>query len=188
MNCRLVLGSKSPRRHELIKALGLPVEIRLQDVEEIYPNTLPQKDVPEYLAKLKALPLLEGLKSNEVLSCSDTIVLLNDTILGTPKNVEEAMYFLNCLSGNTHYVITGVFMANAQLQKSFSHTTEVVFNPLSKEDIERYVFECKPFDKAGAYAIQEWIGQVGIKEIKGSYCNVVGLPLADIKEKLTLFY
>lgn len=184
---KIILGSKSPRRQELIYLLGYPVEIRIQEVEENYPLHLPVENVPEYLAQLKAEPLVNELNETELLLTSDTVVIFEGEILGKPKNSEQAKEYLNLLSGNTHLVITGVFMASKIKQLTFSHTTEVTFNALTQDDITKYISEENPLDKAGAYGIQDWIGQIGVKHIKGSYLNVVGLPLADVKERLIMF-
>jgi len=184
---KIILGSKSPRRQELIKMLGLPYEIRVQDVEEVYPETIIISEVPEYLSKLKASPLIKDLKQGEALITSDTVVILEDTILGKPKDLAEAKEMLKSLSGKTHAVISGVAITTIDKQISFSHKTLVTFNQLTSEEIDSYVEECKPLDKAGAYGIQEWIGCIGVKKIEGSYLNVVGLPLADIRERLLEF-
>lgn len=184
---KIILGSKSPRRQELVKMLGYPCEIRTQDVEENYPKNINASEVPEFLAQLKAQPLLDCLRNGEVLITSDTIVVLDHQILGKPKDEVQAVAYLKKISGKTHQVISGVFMASPTKQISFSHTTAVTFYNLTQTDIESYVSKYKPLDKAGAYGIQEWIGQIGVKSISGSYLNVVGLPLADVKEKLSLF-
>lgn len=184
---RIILGSKSPRRQEMVKHLGYPVEIRVQDVEENYPDDLPLKEIPVYLAKLKAEPLVAELKPGDVLLTSDTIVLLENEVLGKPIDEEDAVRMLLKLSGNTHEVISGVALTSIEKQVTFSHTTEVTFRSLSEEEIRRYVREYQPLDKAGAYGIQEWIGYIGVTRISGSYLNVVGMPLADVVEALRAF-
>jgi len=184
---KIILGSKSPRRQELVKHLGYPVEIQVQDVDEFYPNTLDKQDIPEYLAKLKAEPLKKNLKQGEVLLTSDTIVLLKEEVLGKPVDTTDAINMLKKLSGNTHQVISGVALTSVDKQHTFKHVTKVTFRVLSLEEIENYVQHYKPLDKAGAYGIQEWIGYVGVTRIEGSYLNVVGLPLADVIEELKRF-
>lgn len=181
---KLVLSSKSPRRRALVQELGLPVEIRTIDVEEIYPEDLPSNDVPAYLAKLKAEPLLQSLVENEILITSDTVVILNNEVIGKPKDREDAINMLIKLSGNSHAVITGVALSTVNYQYVFSTTTQVFFDVLSLSEIEHYVDQFKPFDKAGSYGIQEWIGYIGIKRIEGCYYNVMGLPLHDLYQAL----
>ncbi len=187
-NFKLVLGSKSPRRQALIKELGFPVEIRTKEVEEIYPEDLPASDVPEFLAKLKASPLVESLKDDEILVTSDTIVVLNGEVIGKPADAEAAKHMISQLSGNAHTVITGVCLTSKGKRHTFSSKTNVFFSELSTEEIDHYVDTFKPMDKAGSYGIQEWIGYIGVSRIEGCYYNVMGLPLHDlyrnIKSKL----
>jgi septum formation protein len=184
---KIILGSKSPRRQELVKHLGYPVEIRVQDVDEIYPEDLELTEIPVYLAKLKAEPLRRDLQAGEVLLTSDTIVLLNNEVLGKPRDEDDAVQMLLKLSGQTHEVISGVALTAREKQLAFSHTTLVTFRTLTETEIRNYVRECRPLDKAGAYGIQEWIGYVGVTRISGSYLNVVGLPLADVVDALANF-
>jgi len=184
---QLELGSKSPRRQQLIKELGYNVEVRTIDVEEIYPDTLNPTEVPEFLAKLKAAPLKSTLIQDEILVTSDTIVLLDGNIIGKPKNHTEAIETLKMLSGNTHAVITGVNLCSLKKEISFSTKTEVQFSILSDEDIQHYVSKYNPIDKAGSYGIQEWIGYIGVKGIIGCYYNVIGLPLHDLNKALKNF-
>lgn len=183
-NFKLVLGSKSPRRQSLIQELGFPVEMRIKEVEEIYPADLPSKEVPEFLAKLKAEPLLASLIEGEILITSDTIVLLDDTVIGKPKSKEDAKKMLAHLSGKRHTVISGVCMSSTVLQHSFSSFTQVYFDELTSEEIEHYVETFQPLDKAGSYGIQEWIGYIGVSKIEGCYYNVMGLPLHDLYKEL----
>lgn len=183
-NFKLVLGSKSPRRQSLVQELGFPVEIRIKEVDEIYPDDLPSKDVPEFLAKLKAAPLLDSLANDEILITSDTIVLLNDEVIGKPKSKEDAKNMLIHLSGKMHTVISGVCLTSNQLQHSFSSHTTVYFDELSSAEIEHYVETFVPLDKAGSYGIQEWIGYIGVSKIEGCYYNVMGLPLHDLYKEL----
>lgn len=180
----LVLGSKSPRRQELIKELRFPVEIRTEEVEEVYPENLNPRDVPEFLSKLKAEPLRSGIGNSEVLVTSDTIVLLDDEVIGKPKSEDEACAMLERLSNKTHEVITGVCLTSNEKQLTFSSVTKVSFSELSSKDIMHYVKTYSPMDKAGSYAIQEWIGFIGISKIEGCYYNVMGLPLHDLSRAL----
>lgn len=180
----LVLGSKSPRRQALIKELGYPVEIRTLEIEEIYPDGIDAAKVPEYLAKLKAQPLIPGLAENEILITSDTIVLLDGNAIEKPKDSDDALRMLKSLSGRSHTVITGVFMTSSGKKFAFSTHTEVYFSELQDEDIHHYVDTHKPFDKAGSYGIQEWIGYIGVEKIEGCYYNVMGLPLHDLYRAL----
>lgn len=186
-NKTLVLGSKSPRRQALIGELGFPVEIRIDEIEEIYPDDLAPAKVPEYLAKLKAQPLIPTLRENEILVTSDTIVLKDGTVIGKPQDAEDSVKMLQNLSGKSHTVITGVHLASTQKKISFSTSTEVYFSDLSKEDIQHYVDVYKPFDKAGSYGIQEWLGYIGVSKIEGCYYNVMGLPLHDLYQALKSF-
>lgn len=176
----IVLGSKSPRRQALVKELGFPVEIRIQEVDEIYPEALSPRDVPAYLAELKAQPLISALKSNEVLLTSDTIVLLDNEVIGKPTSEEDAIRMLKKLSGKKHEVITGVYLGNLEKKIIFSAITEVYFSEITEAEIKHYVSTHKPMDKAGSYAIQEWIGYIGVEKIEGCYYNVMGLPLNKV--------
>lgn len=183
-NFKLVLGSKSPRRQALIQELGFPVEIRIKEVEENYPDDLPSEKVPEFLAKLKAVPLKDSLADDEILVTSDTIVLLEGDVIGKPKNAADAKEMLARLSGKTHIVISGVCLTSNQKQCAFSSQTKVFFDELSKEEINHYVDTFQPIDKAGSYGIQEWIGYIGVSKIDGCFYNVMGLPLHDLYWKL----
>ena len=183
----IVLGSKSPRRKELLSGLGIQFEIRTLDTNEDYPDSLNNREVPRFLAKLKADALLDSLKSNEILITSDTIVLLENEILGKPTDANQAFEMLRKLSGKFHEVITGVHLLSKEKSKSFQVVTNVYFKELSDSQINYYIGNYKPFDKAGGYGIQEWIGYVGISKIEGSYFNVVGLPVAELYDELKLF-
>jgi septum formation protein len=187
LGCQLVLGSKSPRRQELLAGMGFDFEVRTKDTDEDFPDSLAPKEVPTYLAEVKALALVNELKLGEVLITSDTIVLLENEILGKPISPEEAKQMLQKLAGKRHEVITGVHLRNLEKNVSFSVSTKVFFKPLTTEIIDFYVENYKPFDKAGAYGIQEWIGFVGIERIEGSYFNVVGLPVAELWDELNKF-
>lgn len=183
----IILGSKSPRRKELLSGLGVQFEIRTLDTNEDYPDTLDNREVPTFLAKLKAEALSDSLSSAEILITSDTVVLLENEILGKPKDAVQAFEMLRKLSGKSHEVITGVHLQSQQQAKSFQVVTKVYFKDLADAEIDYYIQNYKPFDKAGGYGIQEWIGYVGISKIEGSYFNVVGLPVAELYDELKLF-
>jgi septum formation protein len=185
---RIILGSQSPRRREYIQYLGYPVETLSPNVdEESYPPELPLNQVPEFLAELKASSLNLDLQEGEVLITSDTIVILENEILGKPENPEHAVELLKKLSGKTHEVVSGVYLKSKYNSLKISASTLVTFSELSGEIIQKYVDEYQPLDKAGAYGIQEHIGYVGVREIQGSYMNVIGFPLAQIKDALDSF-
>lgn len=183
-NIKIILGSKSPRRHALIQELGFPVEIRPLEVEEIYPKGLTNLEIPEYLAKLKAQPHIETLCEDELLITSDTVVIHKNEIIGKPGDQEHAIELLRDLSNSTHTVVTGVHIHYQERGYTFSNHTEVTFNELSEQEIMHYIDEFTPFDKAGSYGIQEWIGYIGVKGIKGCYYNVMGLPVSAIYQVL----
>ncbi|WP_335964253.1 Maf family nucleotide pyrophosphatase [Galbibacter sp. PAP.153] len=180
----IILASGSPRRQKFFKDLGLDFEIRLKKVDEVYPERLYKFEIPDYLAQLKALPHKEGLKENDILITSDTIVWHNNQALGKPKSKDEAIAMLASQSGTMHEVITSVCFTTTKLEKTVNHTTKVYFKQLTDEEIEYYVTHYQPYDKAGAYGIQEWIGQIGIEKIEGSYFNVVGLPVFEVYKTL----
>ena len=186
-NKKIVLGSKSPRRQELLAGIGIEFSIRTKDTDESYPVNLKPTDVPIYIAQNKANALKSELAEDEILICADTVVIVENTILGKPNNEKEATEMLQLLSGKTHLVTTGVVLSSCSKTKDFSLTTEVTFKNLSSEEIEYYVSNYKPFDKAGSYGIQEWIGFIGVTSIKGSYFNVVGLPIHEVYQHLTNF-
>ena len=183
-NYKLILASASPRRQQLMKDAGFTFEVRLKNVEEKYPQELHWENVPEYLSKVKASAFREELKADEVLITADTVVCIHDRILGKPADRKEAISMLQELSGNRHLVVTGVSVTTRTEQLSFSSRTDVFFKRLSNEEIEFYVDTYKPFDKAGAYGIQEWIGYIGIDRIEGSLYNVMGLPIQKLYETL----
>ena len=183
-NYKLILASASPRRQQLMKDAGFTFEVRLKNVEEKYPQELHWENVPEYLSKVKASAFREELKADEVLITADTVVCIHDRFLGKPADRKEAISMLQELSGNRHLVVTGVSVTTRTEQLSFSSRTDVFFKRLSNEEIEFYVDTYKPFDKAGAYGIQEWIGYIGIERIEGSFYNVMGLPIQKLYETL----
>ncbi len=184
----LVLASGSPRRKILLEEMELPFRVDTRPVEEVVPSNHTPEAVAMYLSKLKADAFEAGYFSeNTLVITADTVVAMGSTILGKPSGRAEAISMLQQLSGNRHQVITGVTLRTAQKEKSFFVSTEVFFKSLDPEEIVFYVDHYKPFDKAGAYGIQEWIGHAGIEKINGSYFNVVGLPTHRLYEELLLF-
>lgn len=184
---RIVLASKSPRRHELLKALGIEFEIRTREVDESFPETLRKEEIAEYLASKKCEAFLKDLASDELLITSDTIVCSGNRVLNKPANAEEAAEMIASLSGKWHEVVTGVCLATLSRQRVFSDITKVRFAKLEPEEIRWYISNFKPFDKAGGYGIQEWIGYAGIERIEGSFYNVVGLPTRKLYAELKKF-
>ncbi len=184
---KLILASGSPRRHQLMKDAGFSFDVRLKPTEEVWQSDLAVEKVPEYLAALKADAFKDELQSDELLITADTVVCLGNRILGKPKSREEAVHMLQELSGRRHTVITGVCLTTKNCRKSFSSLTDVYFKELSEEEIVYYIDNFKPFDKAGAYGIQEWIGYIGIRRIEGSFYNVMGLPVQQLYEQLSNF-
>ncbi len=182
---RLILASGSPRRQQFFKDLDLDFEIRLKEIEEIYPQELKAHEITNYLAELKASAFEGELQTNEILITSDTIVWYKNKALGKPKNEQDAFQILKSLSNATHEVITSVcFKTNKKLEVLYE-ITKVTFNELSDEAIWYYLENYKPYDKAGAYGIQEWIGFVGVSKIEGSYANVMGMPTDKVYEYLS---
>lgn len=204
---KIILASNSPRRKELLAGLDLPFEVKvIKGIDESYPASLDAYQVAEYISRKKAeayRPLLDGTNASSedsadaqlLILTADTVVIApteneqNDqegkgVILGKPRDAEDAHRMLRMLSGKTHHVVTGVCLTTSQAQRQFSVVTEVTFKPLSEEEIDYYIEHYKPFDKAGAYGIQEWIGYIGCTGLKGSYFNVMGLPVQRIYEEL----
>lgn len=181
---RIILASKSPRRKELLSNLGLTFEVQSKEVEEIYPKELLPVEIPAYLAELKAAPFLTEIDDSTLVISSDTIVHLDGEILGKPKNHDHAIEMISKLSGKKHQVVTGVCILSTQKKVVFTSTSDVYFSKLSQEEIEHYVSTYSPYDKAGAYGIQEWIGFIGIERIDGSYFNVMGLPIQRLYKEL----
>ena len=186
-NFRLILASGSPRRQQFFKELGLDFEIILKPVKEEFPDRLTHFEISDYLAQLKSLPFQDSLKPKDILITSDTIVWHNQKALGKPKNEEDAFNMIKSMSQTTHEVITSVCFTTINRQKTVSAVTKVTFKALTDSEINYYIKTCKPFDKAGAYGIQEWIGQIGITKIEGSYFNVVGLPTQLVYQTLQQF-
>jgi len=185
---RLILASKSPRRQQLLRELGVDFEVWANgDDEELYPDGLSMTKIPIYLAKHKARPLLSKLSENEILITSDTIVWCDGHVIGKPNDEKDAFKILSLLSGNKHLVVTGVCLSSIAKSKCFYVTTDVYFRKLTDEEIWYYIKNYKPFDKAGAYGIQEWIGFIGVERIDGSYFNVMGLPVQQLYTELQDF-
>lgn len=185
---RIILGSKSPRRRELIQSIGLEAEIVLKSIEidEIFPQEINPREVASYLAELKSNPLITNLNSDELLITSDTVVLKDKEILGKPMNREEAISMIQSLSNSRHQVITGVHLRTSSKSLTISNSTDVIFDELTNEEVVYYVDKYKPFDKAGSYGIQEWIGYIGVSKIHGCYYNVMGLPLNALYQTIKL--
>lgn len=183
---KIILASGSPRRQQFFKDLGLAFEIRLREIEEVFPPELKAAEITDYLAKLKA-DAFNDLQPGEILVTSDTIVWQNDRALGKPKDYDDAMNILRSLSGATHEVYTSVCFKTAIKTDTISDVTKVTFNPLTDGEIAYYLDTCKPYDKAGAYGIQDWIGLVGVSKIEGSYANVMGLPVDKVYAYLNNF-
>lgn len=173
----IILASQSPRRQAFFKALDVDFEIRLKPVKEEYPPRLTHFEISNYLAQLKALPFKNELQPNDILITSDTIVWHENKALGKPRDENEAFSILKSLSNATHEVITSVCFSTTDYEKTLHNITKVTFASLSDEEIEYYITHFKPYDKAGAYGIQDWIGQIAVTKIEGSYFNVMGLPI-----------
>lgn len=175
-NKNVILASGSPRRQQFLRDLDLDFEIRLKEIEEVFPKDLKAHEITNYLAELKANAFSDELTKNDILITSDTIVWLENKALGKPKNAEDAFVMIQEMSGKAHEVITSVCIKTLERSVSFYETTKVFFLNLTDSEIKYYINLYQPFDKAGSYGIQEWIGLVGIEKIEGSYANVVGLP------------
>ncbi len=185
MNLKLVLASRSPRRIELLKTGGLKFKVRSSDIDETPHARMPVKKVPQFLAEKKARAI--KLLPNELVIAADTLVILNNTILGKPQGKKEAEKMLRALSGKMHIVITGVCILTFEKEVSFSEQTKVFFRELTNNEITYYIKKFMPYDKAGSYAIQEWIGITGIYRIEGDYFNVMGLPVSRVMEEIKKF-
>lgn len=188
-NYEVVLGSSSPRRRELLEQLGIEfrVDTSFNQNEEAYPTNIECNEIPQYLAEQKSLNYKKELTENQILITADTLVILDNIALGKPANKLEAIQMLQKLSGKIHQVVTGVAIRGFFKTKSFNDISEVEFASISNTDIEWYIDNFKPFDKAGSYGIQEWIGVTHIKEIKGSFYNIMGLPTEKLYRELLKF-
>ena len=183
----IILASGSPRRQSFFEEMGIPFEIKLKPIKEIFPKNLTRSEITDYLAELKASAFEGDLEPKDILITSDTIVWHEGAALGKPADPAQASEMLKSLSDRTHEVITSVCFTTAEKSKTVNCSTRVSFSRLSDEEIAYYINEYRPFDKAGAYGIQEWIGLVGIDHIEGSYFNVVGLPTHLVYESLMEF-
>ena len=182
---RIILASQSPRRKELLTLAEIPFEVIIADTDESYPAGLSFEETAMHIAKQKGLAVAKQTDESDTIIAADTIVVCNERVIGKPKDKADALRILATLSGNTHRVITGVFILAGKKEILFSDTTTVSFHPLTAAQIEFYVEQYKPYDKAGAYAIQEWIGAVGIKKIEGDFYNVMGLPVSRVVQYLS---
>ena len=185
---KIILASGSPRRQQFFKELDLDFEIRLKEIDEVYPETLRAEEITNHVAREKARAFEGLLADDELLITSDTLVWLNNQALGKPKNYDDAVAMLQQLSGVTHEVITSVCFKTTRSEELLFDTTKVTFASLDLESIHYYLNRYQPFDKAGAYGIQDWIGLTGIAKIEGSYTNVVGLPTEKVYRFLTTHY
>lgn len=184
----IILASNSPRRRELLRGLDLAFDVRvLPDIAENFPETIEPKDVAEYISKVKANAYLDTITEKELVLTADTVVIIDREILGKPHDAEQAKAMLHKISGRKHQVVTGVCLTTKERQHSFSVSTDVTFKELSDAEINYYVETYEPFDKAGAYGIQEWIGYVGVTSLEDSYFNVMGLPVQRIWTELNKF-
>ena len=184
----IILASNSPRRRELLGGLGISFEVKvLPDIEENYPVGLSVAQIAEYIAKEKADAYRKMMAPNDLIITADTIVVADDEVMGKPVDAVDAQRMLRKLSGKAHQVITGVCLMTTERQCVFSVTTDVTFKQLTDEEIDYYIKTYRPFDKAGAYGIQEWIGYVGVTGLNGSYFNVMGLPVQRIYQELAAF-
>ena len=180
---KIILASASPRRKELLAGLDLDFEVKVvKGVSESYPKTLRAEEVPQYISREKAAAY--QVADDELLLTADTVVIVDNTILGKPHNADDARRMLRLISGRTHQVVTGVTLTTAKAQKTFGVSTDVTFRQLTDDEIDYYIAHYRPFDKAGAYGIQEWIGYVGVTSIHGSYYNVMGLPVQRIYQEI----
>ncbi len=184
---KIILASQSPRRKQLLEWAEVPFEIVVKETDEAYPEGLAVDEVAVHIARNKALAVQDIVTPGSIVLAADTIVVLNKRIIGKPKNREDAIAILSDLAGHKHAVITGVVIRRQDKEIAFADTTDVLFHELSTGQIEFYVDKYKPFDKAGAYAIQEWIGVVGIKSVSGDFYNVMGLPVSRVVKELNRF-
>jgi septum formation protein len=184
---KIILASRSPRRQLLLNELGLKFSVVVKDYEEIYPDGLDGDEIARYIAYDKAASFRNELSDNEIVIAADTIVWCNNKVLGKPVNKEDAIVILREISGNTHEVITGVSIRSQSKESTFSESTKVTFEAFSDDEIAYYIANYKPYDKAGAYGIQEWIGIIACSHIDGSYFNVVGLPVQRLYKELQRF-
>ena len=182
----IILASQSPRRKQLLSWAEIPFEVLVKETDEAFPADLPVLDVPVYIARNKALAVMNAVTHDRVILAADTVVVLGDEIIGKPSGRADAIRILQKLSGKMHRVVTGVVLLRGDYEYCFSDITEVTFHDLSTDQITYYVDQYQPYDKAGAYAIQEWIGVVGIAKVSGDFYNVMGLPISRLVKSLQL--
>ena len=184
----IVLASNSPRRRELLAGLGIAFDVRvLPGVDESYPASLPAHEIPLYIATAKAEANRKAMNDGDIVITADTVVICGGRVLGKPADAAEARSMLTLLSGKTHQVVTGVCLTSRERQRKFAVTTGVTFKELTPEEIDYYIENFRPYDKAGAYGIQEWIGYIGVTGISGSFFNVMGLPVQRVYNELQMF-
>lgn len=188
MTNKIILASQSPRRKQLLEWAEIQFDVQVSNTDESFPESLSVDEVAVYIAKQKALAIVASHGNETPVLAADTIVVCEGEIIGKPKDKEDAIRIIKKLSGKTHHVITGVYICKAEKTIAFTDTTEVCFHELTDEQIEFYIDKYKPYDKAGAYAIQEWIGVVGIHSIKGDFYNVMGLPVSRVVKALAEFW
>jgi septum formation protein len=186
-NFRIILASRSPRREQLLRETGLKFDIVIKEYPETFPEGLDGKAIAEHISHQKAFMFKGELSDNEIVITADTIVWCNNRVMGKPKDYDDAFNILKEISGNTHEVITGVTLLSSAKEKTFSVSTRVTCDDITDEEIRYYIEEFSPYDKAGAYGIQEWIGLVACTDIAGSYFNVVGLPVQTLYKELQRF-
>lgn len=187
INKKIILASKSPRRRTLLANAGIDFEVKVEEVEETYPPDLSVDEVAPYLARKKALASRAFLEPDVIILASDSVVILDDVIYGKPEGYDGAFQMLRTLSGRVHRVVTGVCLLSMEKERVFSETAQVHVDPLSDAEIDYYIRNYEPFDKAGAYAIQEWIGLCKISRIEGTYSNIMGLPMNAVCRELAAF-
>ncbi len=186
-NYRIILASRSPRRQQLLRELGLNFEVVIREFNESFPDDLTGEEIARYIAHEKAILFKKEITDNEIVITADTIVWCNKKVLGKPADHEDATRILKEISGNTHEVITGVTLLSKSKELTFSESTKVTFESIAEDEISYYIEKYKPYDKAGAYGIQEWIGIIACSHIDGSYFNVVGLPVQRLYKELQNF-
>lgn len=185
---KIILASNSPRRKELLRGLDVEFTVKVvPGIDESYPDTLPTAEIAQFIASKKADAYRKVIATDELVITADTIVICDDHVLGKPCDAEDARTMLRMLSGRTHQVVTGVCLTTKTAQRQFSVSTDVTFDNLSDDEIEHYITHYKPFDKAGAYGIQEWIGYIGVTRLEGSYFNVMGFPVQRVYRELNDF-
>lgn len=184
---RIILASRSPRRQQMLHELGLTFEVVIREYPETYPAGLDGKSIAEYISREKAVSFRDELSEKDIVIAADTVVWCNNKLLGKPNDYADAAFMLGEISGRTHEVITGVTLLSVMKEKTFSVSSKVTFDQLTGDEIDFYISNYKPYDKAGAYGIQEWIGLVACSSIEGSYFNVVGLPVRTLYKELQKF-